>query len=72
MRARSNVPDARDQDVGTGRVAAHKPDLLTALPRGIIVRLHASAHQGTIVEKNSLDTPEKRSRVCRDPLARNR
>jgi hypothetical protein len=72
MRAGPNVPDTRDQDVDTGRVAAHKPDPLTALLRGNIVRLHASAHQGTIVEKNSLDTPEKRSRVYRDPLARNK
>ena len=54
MRARSNVPDTRDQDVATGCVAAHKPDPLTALPRGNIVRLHASAHQGTIVEKTRL------------------
>jgi hypothetical protein len=72
MRARSNVLDTRDQDVGMGRVAAHKPDPLTALPRGNIVRLHASAHQGTIAEKSSLDTPEKRSRVCRNRLARNK
>jgi hypothetical protein len=64
MRARSNVLDTRDQDVGTARVATHKPDPLTALPRGKIVRLHASAHQGTIAEKSSLDTPEKRSRFA--------
>jgi len=64
MRTRSNVLDTRDQDDGTGRVAAHKPELLTALPRGNIVRLHASAHQGTIVGKSSLDTPEKRSRFA--------
>jgi hypothetical protein len=58
---------------GNWRIAAHKSGGLTALPHGNIVRLHAAARQRTIAqEKLAWQAQQKRSRVCRNPLARNK
>jgi hypothetical protein len=58
---------------GNWRIAAHKPGGLTALSHGNIVRLHATARKTTIAqEKLTWPAQQKRSRVCRNPLARNK
>jgi hypothetical protein len=57
----------------TQRIAAHKSAGLTALLRGMIVRLHATARKTTIAqEKLAWQAQQKRPRVCRNPLARNK